>query len=270
MERGFHPFWRAEVEARLRRMDKAYWNRVGRAYDDEIFDVRASDRNGTVERAIDALSNPTEAAFDFGCGTGKFSDFLATRFRKVNALDISGSCLKEAREACAEHSNICFQQVDLSATKKQLPAARFGLCVNVLLSDSHRRRQGILEFMARHICQDGHLALVVPSLESALLTSARRIQWNLKDGLSYRSAARGDESHLTAEGASISHGLITIDGVPTKHYLKEELAMTLAEFSFEMRSFEKVEYDWSSEFAEPPNWMREPYPWDWLAVAKRV
>lgn len=251
-------------------MDKAYWNRMGRAYDDEIFDVRANDRNGTVGRAVDALANRKEAAFDFGCGTGKFSGFLATRFRKVDALDISESCLNEARAACGEHSNIVFQQADLSAAKTTFPAARFGLCVNVLLSESHRRRQGILKFMERHIRRGGHLAIVVPALESVLLTSARRIQWNLKDGLSYRSAAKGDESHLAAKGASISHGLITIAGVPTKHYLKEELEMTLGEFSFEMQLAEKVEYEWSSEFTEPPEWMREPYPWDWLAVAKRV
>ena len=251
-------------------MDKDYWNRVGRSYDEEIFDVRANDRGGTVERAIDALANRRGMAYDFGCGTGKFSDFLSTRFRKVNALDISESCLKEARKACAGHPNIEFRQADLASPAVQFESARFGLCVNVLLSKSHRRRQGILRFMERHIRRGGRLALVVPSLESVLLASARRIEWNLKDGMSYRSAAEGDESHLVAKGASVAHGLITIDGVPTKHYLKEELEMTLREFSFEMQTAEKVEYDWSSEFAEPPEWMRGPYPWDWLAVAKRV
>ena len=105
-------------------MDKAYWNRMGRAYDDEIFDVRANDRNGTVGRAVDALANRKEAAFDFGCGTGKFSGFLATRFRKVDALDISESCLNEAGTACGEHSNIVFQQADLSAAKTAITAVR--------------------------------------------------------------------------------------------------------------------------------------------------
>lgn len=114
------------------------------------------------------------------------------------------------------------------------------------------------------------MAIVVPSLESALLTSARRIQWNLKDGAAYRAAAEGDESYVEENGASIPHGLVTIDGTPTKRFLKEELEMTLREFSFEMQSVKKVEYDWESEFTEPPKWMREPFPWDWLAVAQRV
>lgn len=255
---------------RLPRMDKDYWNRVGRAYDEEIFDVRANDRNGTVESAIDAFADKGGTAFDFGCGPGKFSDYLAPRFAQVDALDISESCLSEAKEACAGHSNIEFRQVDLSAPKPRFRAARFGLCVNVLLSKSHRRRRGILRFIKRHICKGGHLAVVVPALESVMLTSARRIEWNLKDGAKYRSAAEGDESFVEKEGASVPHGLVTIDGTPTKHFLKEELEMTLREFSFEMKFAKKVEYDWTSEFTEPPKWMREPFPWDWLAVAKRV
>lgn len=74
-------------------MDKDYWNRVGRDYDEEIFDVRANDLKGTVEAAIDALANLEETAIDFGCGPGEFSEFLAARFAQVDALDISESCL---------------------------------------------------------------------------------------------------------------------------------------------------------------------------------
>ena len=31
----------------------------------------------------------------------------------------------------------------------------------------------------------------------------------------------------------------------------------------------KIAYPWTTEFAEPPRWMREPYPWDWLVEAVR-
>jgi hypothetical protein len=34
-------------------------------------------------------------------------------------------------------------------------------------------------------------------------------------------------------------------------------------------SIEKVEYDWSTEFADPPRWMKDPYPWDWLVLSKK-
>jgi hypothetical protein len=32
---------------------------------------------------------------------------------------------------------------------------------------------------------------------------------------------------------------------------------------------DKVEYDWDSELASPPDWLKEPYPWDWLVECRK-
>jgi hypothetical protein len=33
----------------------------------------------------------------------------------------------------------------------------------------------------------------------------------------------------------------------------------------------KMEYDWATEMEDDnvPTWMGEPYPWDWIMVAKK-
>ena len=67
----------------------------------------------------------------------------------------------------------------------------------------------------------------------------------------------------------LEHGMVDINGVATKHYLKEELIVLLKDLRFDIASIEKVEYDWSTEFDQPPRWMKEPYPWDWLILAKK-
>ena len=238
-------------------------------YDDEIFDVRANDLGGVVESRIETNVSSNLLAIDFGCGTGKFTPQVARRVRHALGLDISKSCLKKAKAACAKLGNVGFKRVDLSGDSRLGEKADFGLCVNVLLSRSHRRRSGILRFIRRHMRKGGRLVLVAPALESTLLASHRRIQWNMKDGVRYRKAARDDPNFELGKGASIEHGLATIEGVPTKHFLCEELEMTLGEFSFRTIETAKVEYDWSTEFAEPPKWMKEPQPWDWLVVAER-
>jgi len=251
-------------------VNRKYWDKAGRAYDEQIFDVRANDRHGVVEKRIKASADPCGLAYDFGCGPGKFTRFLAKHFERVEGLDISAACLEQAKRGCQTRGNARFQRMDLSGEKRLPEKACFGLCVNVLLSRSHRRRSGILRFLKRHVKKGGRLVLVAPALESALLASHRRIQWNLKDGARYRMAAKDDPNFDLRKGASIEHGVATIDGAPTKHFLREELEMTLREFSFRTLELEKVEYDWTTEFAEPPKWMQEPWPWDWLAVAERV
>jgi hypothetical protein len=61
-----------------------------------------------------------------------------------------------------------------------------------------------------------------------------------------------------------------IDGVPTKHYLAEELSLMLQGSRLQIEHLDKVPYAWDSEFGDAPRWMRAPYPWDWLVVAKRL
>lgn len=50
-------------------------------------------------------------ALDFGCGVGRLSRALATRFERVVGVDISSSMLREAIQANAEILNLKFQLV---------------------------------------------------------------------------------------------------------------------------------------------------------------
>ncbi|MBL7707442.1 MAG: hypothetical protein JNJ86_00150, partial [Chitinophagaceae bacterium] len=64
-------------------------------------------------------------------------------------------------------------------------------------------------------------------------------------------------------------GNMDLDHVPTKHYLKEELQLLLANEGFNTLDTQKIEYDWSTEFHQPPKWLKEPKPWDWMVLAQK-
>ncbi len=97
----------------------------------------------------------------------------------------------------------------------------------------------------------------------------RFVLWNEKRGRSHKQALRAayppdaDKDHLARQG------ILPIDGVATKHFLREELHVLLAGHKLEMQEALKIEYTWDTECEDPPSWMRAPYPWDWLVVAKR-
>jgi len=247
-------------------MDEKYWDSMAVDYDGEIFSVLANDRKEVIVSAIQQFGSRKAVACDFGCGIGKFLPALAKNFRSVYALDLSGELLDHARQNCNKSGNVSFAKADLSKNRLKIPKVDFGLCVNVLIMSSRKVRIAVFNTIAKYLRTGAHLVLVVPSLESALFSDYQLVQWNMKEGFGYDEAV----SDVGADSnALIRRGLVEIDGVPTKHYLKEELIAFLKDKHFEIISIEKVEYSWDTEFDDPPKWMKEPYPWDWLLIIKK-
>ncbi|MBK6369321.1 MAG: class I SAM-dependent methyltransferase [Flavobacteriales bacterium] len=247
-------------------MNEKDWDQVAGTFEEEIFNVPANDTKGHIASWVDRLAVPDAVATDLGCGVGRTLPMLAERFGKVYAVDVSSQCLEVAAKACGNHSNISYVHVDLSTDRKSYPATDVVLCINTLLNASLEVREPLIDRTCRSVKRGGHLLLVVPSLNSALLTAFRHLQWNLKEGMDPRTAQK--EAALNSKG--LEHGIVHIDDVPTKHYLREELEATLMDRGFAVEAIEKLEYPWTTEFDAPPTWMKAPFPWDWFVAAKRV
>ncbi|HET6429574.1 MAG TPA: class I SAM-dependent methyltransferase [Phycisphaerae bacterium] len=248
-------------------MDEQYWDRMARDFDGEIFDVYANDRHGVILETIARHGSDDRTAADLGCGTGRLLPELAESFGGVKGYDISAKCLDIARTRCADLDNVTVARADLTADR---PAkVDFAVSVNVAIMPSHEARSAVLANSARCLRPGGHLLLVVPSLESELYSQFRLLQWNLKEGLPPRQAAAEETEAFTDPGASPPTGILCRNGVPTKHYLREELAVTIAAVGLEVVQVGKVEYPWETAFAAPPAWMGEPYPWDWMLLARK-
>jgi len=251
-------------------MSQSHWDKIAPCYDSEIFDVLANDCNGTVLLHISRFASKKSVAGDFGCGVGKFLPTLSKQFRLVHAMDISGVCLNVARQRCRHLDNIEYQRVDLADDSAMLAKVDFALSVNVAIMACRRTFAGILNNISKSLRPGGHFVLVVPSLESMLFAEFRLIQWNLKTGMTHAQAISASVEET--EGLldlRLEERMVDIDGVATKHYLKEELIVLLKDLRFDVASIEKVEYEWSTEFEQPPRWMKKPYPWDWLVLSEK-
>ena len=216
------------------------------------------------------VADKSSVASDVGCGIGRCLPDLAAAFRKVIAVDISETCLDKARAKCAHLPNIEYIRADIAKASTRLPPVDVCLCVNVLLHPSINTVRRMLASIARHLKAGGAAIFVVPSLESILLTDVREIQWNLRRGFSERRAGRdGYFAPQKNDGRDLSRGVAVIDGVATKHYLREEIEVLCAERGLMLQRVQKLEYPWRTEFCSPPRWMKEPYPWDWLAIVRK-
>ena len=247
-------------------MHEQEWDQVATTFEEEIFNVPANDHKGLITEAVERFASRDAVATDLGCGVGRTLPLLAGHFGRVYAVDVSSACLAVAEEACGTHANIRYVHADLSKDRKGYPQGDLVLCINTWLNADAAMRAGIVRNTCQSVKRGGHLVLVVPALGSALLSTLRQVQLNQRMGMDPAKAER----KALPEGTGWAHGIVPIDGVPTKHFMAEELEALLAERGFVVEVVEKLEYGWDTEFIDPPAWMSAPYPWDWFLVARRV
>jgi hypothetical protein len=98
-----------------------------------------------------------------------------------------------------------------------------------------------------------------------MLTSIIRQRWNPDSD----AGSVIQKSKIKNQLNNLLMGNTRIDGVLHKHYLKEELQLLLPKEGFIAEEFNKIEYDWTTEFLKPPKWLKEPGPWDWMVLARK-
>jgi SAM-dependent methyltransferase len=95
----------------------------GGRWDADSFFAAGEHEIATVEALCAALARPRAhgLALDFGCGVGRLSRALASRYAQVIGVDISPSMLAQARELHAQFPNVRF--VENAATSLEFLAA---------------------------------------------------------------------------------------------------------------------------------------------------
>ncbi len=248
-------------------MDRRYWEKIASSYNEEIFDVLQNDKKAIIRTAIREFASGSKTATDIGCAVGKWLPILSPAFKRVVAIDISAKNLAIAEKTYPQLRNVKFLRVDMSASKPRLPECDFAICINAILTGSLKKRTTFFQNLGRCLKKGGHIILTVPSLESSFLTLIIGDRWKI-DREILASKLSGKEA--IRKWNNIIQGNSYIDNVPTKHYLREELQLLLALAGFKMIKCRKIEYDWATEFVNPPSWLKEPRPWDWFCVAKKL
>jgi SAM-dependent methyltransferase len=254
------------VEIKPKMDQEKHWDHVGKRYDTEIFDVFSSDVKGVLPYFFKKNADKNKSAIDFGCGTGKAFPYLSEAFKSVVGVDISSTCLQQA--ASRGFKNVSIQKADLTLDV-QLPLVDFIFCCNVIMLSSPELNRQMIQNIHRALKKNGVTVVIIPSLESVLYSSQRLIEWYKKEGVSPNQIPSSELAYYHKGKVDTINGIINIDGVDTKHYLEPELRMLFGGAGFEITAIEKVEYSWETEFDSPPEWIQEPFPWDWLVECNK-
>lgn len=248
-------------------MNRTYWEKIAPSYNNEIFDVLENDKKALIRKAIDQYADKNKTAVDIGCAIGKWIPVLSPLFKKVVAVDISSKNLAIAAQHYPQFKNVKYLQADMSGKKTKLPLCDFGICVNAILTPAKKDRDIFFKSLSACLKKDARMVITIPSLESWLLTNIVQQQYAIDKNLFPKLK---NEKEGLNKWNNIRQGNVDIDDVPHKHYLKEELQLLLSKQGFETENIQKIEYNWDTEFRKPPSWLKEPKPWDWMMVVKKL
>ena len=246
-------------------MERKYWEKIAPDYNEEIFDVLANDSKGIIRKTIRRFASKQKTVIDIGCAIGKWLPILSPAFKKVYAIDISEKNLQIAAKLYPAFKNVKYERIDMSDKRSKIQKCEFAICINAILTGTQQKRNIFFSNLQKCVKRNGYIILVIPSLESSMLTSIIRQRWDPdKDAGSAIERAK-EKKQLK----NLLQGNASIDNVPHKHYLKEELQLLLSNEGFATEEFHKIEYGWDTEFHKPPKWLKEPKPWDWMVLAKK-
>lgn len=248
-------------------MNRTYWEKIAPVYGEEIFDVLLNDKKALIRSVIRKYASKNKTVIDIGCAIGKWLPVLSPAFKKVIAVDISAKNLEIAQQLYPQYKNVQYLRADMSGKKTNVPPGDFGICINAILTPDLKERTTFFQSLSACVKKGGRIVITIPSLESWLLTSIIQQQHKI-DRTLYPVTKNAKEA--LKKWNNIRQGNVDIDNVPHKHYLKEELQLLLAEEDFLAEEFQKIEYSWDTEFIRPPKWLKDPKPWDWMVVAKKL
>ena len=127
------------------------------------------------------------------------------------------------------------------------------LCVNVVIHPRRRNRIGTFTRALDLLRPGGRLIMVVPSIESGCLLAERRAE----------AAAAGIACTCRGAKSRCPLGVLSVVGVPTKHFAAAELQVVAATYGLERIEVSRVEYAWSSYGLRPVR-PAGLCPWDWM------
>ncbi len=252
-------------------MNRSYWEKIAPSYADEIFDVLHNDKKALIRSVIKKYASKNKTVIDIGCAIGKWLPVLSPAFKKVYAVDISARNLEIAQQLYPQYKNVEYLRADMSGKTTNPdsyrgPKCDFGICINAILTSSLKDRIIFFQSLSACVKKGGRIIISIPSLESFMLTSIIQQQWKIDR---YLFPATKNAKEALKKWDNIRQGNADIDDVPHKHYLKEELQLLLAREKFVAEDFQKIEYNWDTEFLKPPKWLKDPKPWDWMVVARK-
>jgi SAM-dependent methyltransferase len=242
-----------------------HWSRHAALYDEVFLDPYGPNVENPIWKA---LSSKTVA--DLGCGTGPLIPYLATRFKRVIALDFAPEMLECARSRLRPElaDRVTFLERsmhDLDDLAGQLDVA---VSVNSLVMPDVRLIDRTLRAIRASLKPGGQFLGIVPAMDAISYHIMLLMDQALDQGVPPGEAEKHAALHAERRLYDFAFGRFHFEGLKQKFWQSFELEYRLSKAGFALASIGKVFYPWDESQAGGNTLAGFPPSWDWFFLAK--
>ncbi len=229
-------------------MSQQGWNRLASEFEESVCDITVSSGDQLAE-LVDAIPNIRgQTLVDAGCGIGSFTKRFGPGFRKVIAFDFASAMVRRARSRCRKLAHVTWRTLPLENAGPKLGAVgHLVACLNVITSPRAVLRSRQWDSVVQLVKPEGHLLLVVPSLESA-----RHVAEQSSDAFEGQVDAVDD--------------LVCRCETDQKHFTRREFRRALVSRGMKVINLRRIHYPWIDDGLEASS--AKP-PWDWVCLSQK-
>lgn len=236
------------------------WDALADDFSSRVLEISECDIHGVIKATAKRLGGARKTAADFGCGAGSVTRLIAPYFKSVTGADFSPKLIDAARSQ-TRAKNISYEIADLQIERAKRFPCDVAFCANVLIGDGAAARECIARNVVASIRKSGHAVFIVPSLEAVMRVYQVALQLCPETEI---------EDWVKDEVVSLPQGLIEMGGVPTKHYLEDEIAEFLTKLKLRDVEVRRVSYPWREALEDAPRNLKVAPPWDWMAIGRKA
>ena len=245
------------------------WNLLAENYHKEIISPFQKGVKNSLFKELDKIKDSKNKVIaDIGCGRGEILDILASKFKKVYAIDFSPNMIDIAKKL-STRKNIKYIVKDIKNLSEFKNKFDVIVCVNSIMMPKIRNLKMALKSVYSTLKKDGVFLGIFPSMDSILYQGFLILEEQIGKHKDEKRAFRNTKRIFERKKYNFILGTYSDEGNIQKFYYDFELKIRLRDTGFKNIVLSKVLYPWGSEISDFLDFPGKPKMWDWFVIARK-
>lgn len=250
-------------------MEQKDWDNIAKEYHKEVISpFQSGVRNPLFKKLTTIKNTANKVVADIGCGRGDILDLLASKFKRVYAIDFSPVMIEIAKEQSLK-KNIKYHVRDMRHLKEFNNKFDVVISVNSILMPKIIDVNESLKSIHSCLSRNGKFYGIFPSMGSILYQAFLILEEEINKSGEEKKALRNTRKILENRKYNFINGTFNDGGQIQKFYYDFELKLRLKNAGFKNIKISKVLYPWRRDISDFIIFPGKPKMWDLFVSAEK-